>query len=138
MVKHELAGDDAIMTRPYAGTPPHGMILELLEKKVTLNSVKADLVVKRNYGGENLTLEDVINKPDSYLQAITVMFQREKGYDSDNKDWFYAKYAPDGSLMNNPKGMPLAGRVAKGMPTGCIACHAAAGGGDFIFNHDRY
>jgi len=34
--------------------------------------------------------------------------------------------------------MKLAGRVAKGAPTGCIACHKAAPGGDYIFNHDRY
>lgn len=138
MVKHNLAGKDAVMTRPYTGMPPHGMILELLEQKVTLRGVTGDLVVKRNYGGDGLMIGDVINNPDQYLQAITVMFRREAGYDSDNRDWFYAKYAPDGSLMNNPKGMALAGRVAKGMPTGCIACHQGAEGGDFIFNHDRY
>ncbi|MBQ0757838.1 MAG: cytochrome P460 family protein [Amphritea sp.] len=138
MVEHKLAGKDAIMTRPYTGAPPHGMILELIEQKATLMGVSGELVVKRNYGGDGLTIDDVINNPDKYLQAVTVMFQREDGYDSDNKNWFYAKYTPDGSLMKNPKGMPLAGRVAKGMPTGCIACHKAAGGGDYIFNHDRY
>ena len=38
--------------------------------------------------------------------------------------------------MKNPKGMSLAGRVAKGMPAGCIACHSNAGGGDFLFIND--
>ena len=66
------------------------------------------------------------------------MFRREKGYDADNKDWFWAKYKPDGSLDTNPKGMQLAGRVAKGAAQGCIACHKAAPGGDLVFNNDRY
>jgi hypothetical protein len=47
-------------------------------------------------------------------------------------------FAADGSVLKNPKGMSLAGRVAKGMPQGCIACHTGAPGGDMVFNHDRY
>jgi hypothetical protein len=64
------------------------------------------------------------------------MFKR-KGYDGDNKDWFWVKFKPDGSLHKNPKGMQLAGKVAKGMPKGCIACHKAAPGGDYVYNFDR-
>lgn len=138
MVKHRLAGEDAMMTRPYTGMPPHGMILELIEKSVTLRGATGTLIVKRNYGGDGLTIDDVINDPDKYLKAVTVMFKREAGYDTENMDWFYVKYAPDGSVLTNPKGVSLAGRVAKGMPTGCIACHRGAAGGDFVFNHDRY
>ena len=133
-----FVGDDAIVTRPYKGAPPHGMILELTEKKVTIDGVTGALVVKKNYGGNGLTVDDVINDPKKYLKAVTIQFKREAGYDAENKDWFYAKYLPDGSLDKNPKDMKLAGRVAKGAPTGCIACHKSAPGGDFIFNHDRY
>ena len=133
-----FVGDDAIVTRPYKGMPPHGMILELMEKKVTIDGVTGALVVKKNYGGNGLTVDDVINAPKKYLKAVTIQFKREAGYDAENKDWFYAKYLPDGTLDKNPKDMKLAGRVAKGAPTGCIACHKAAPGGDFIFNHDRY
>jgi len=133
-----FVGDNTIVTRPYKGAPPHGMILELMEKKVTIDGVTGALVVKKNYGGNGLTVDDVINAPKKYLKAVTIQFKREAGYDAENKDWFYAKYLPDGSLDKNPKDMKLAGRVAKGAPTGCIACHKAAPGGDFIFNHDRY
>jgi hypothetical protein len=63
----------------------------------------------------------VANHPNQYLGAITVMYQRKEGYDPENNNWFWAKYKPDGSLDKNPKGMALAGRVAKGMPQGCIA-----------------
>lgn len=133
-----FVGENSITTRPYAGAPPHGMILELMEKKVTIDGVTGALVVKKNYGGNGLTVNDVINAPNKYLKAVTIQFQREDGYDTENKNWFYGKYSPDGSLQKNPKGMKLAGRVAKGAPTGCIACHKTAPGKDFIFNHDRY
>ena len=70
--------------------------------------------------------------------AVTVM-QRLQGYDPDNHDWFWVKYAPDGSILKNPKGMLLAGRVAKGnKKKGCVACHRAAPGGDMVYLHDRY
>ncbi len=133
-----FVGDNAIVTRPYTGAPPHGMILELMEKTVTIDGVTGPLVVKKNYGGNGLTVNDVIGDPNKYLKAVTIQFKREEDYDSENKNWFYGKYSPDGSLQANPKGMKLAGRVAKGAPTGCIACHKAAPGGDYIFNHDRY
>jgi len=133
-----FVGEKAIVTRPYKGMPPHGLILELMEKNVTIDGVTGALVVKKNYGGNGLTIEDVIGDPEKYLKAVTIMFQRESGYDDENKNWFYGKYSADGSLQKNPKDMKLAGRVAKGAPTGCISCHKAAPGGDFIFNHDRY
>lgn len=65
------------------------------------------------------------------------MAKREAGYDSDNNDWFWAKYKPNGKLHANPKGMLLAGRVAKGMKAGCIACHKSASGSDMVFVHNK-
>jgi hypothetical protein len=137
-VEAGFVGKDSIVTRPYKGIPPHGLILELMEKDVTIDGHKGALVIKKNYGGNGLSIDDVISNPEKYLKAVTIMFKREAGYDAENKNWFYGKYNPDGSLQKNPKDRELAGRVAKGAPTGCIACHKAAPGGDFIYNHDRY
>ena len=39
--------------------------------------------------------------------------------------------------MTNKKNMKLAGRVAKGKPVGCIACHASASGNDLVFMHNK-
>jgi hypothetical protein len=64
------------------------------------------------------------------------MFRREAGYDEDNQNWFWAKFLPDGTLDKNPKGMMLAGQVAKGADVGCIACHSNAGGDDYVFTAD--
>ncbi len=62
------------------------------------------------------------------------MFQREEGYDADNRNWFWVKYLPDGSLDKNPAGMALAGMVGKNADAGCIACHR--GDPDYLFTTD--
>ncbi len=133
-----LVGARSIQAVPYQGQHPHGAVLETLDKTITVGGHRGAVIVKRNYGGEGVSKATVANDPDKYLAAITVMFKREAGYDPEDRDWFWAKYKPDGSLDLNPKGMALAGRVAKGAAQGCIACHKAAPGGDFVFNNDRF
>jgi hypothetical protein len=133
-----LAGPDSINTVPYEGQHPHGAVLETLDTTLTVRGRTADVIVKRNYGGEGVSKSAVANNPDKYLGAVTVMYRRENGYDPENQNWFWAKYNPDGSLATNPKGAKLAGRVAKGMSQGCIACHQSAPGDDYVFNNDRY
>jgi hypothetical protein len=120
----------------YPGKSPHGAVLRLYYNVVNVDGKPYHLIIKDNYGGQNATVDRVAANPDGYLAAVTVMLQREQGYDPDNNDWFWAKYKPDGSLDKNPKGMALAGRVAKGMDTGCIACHKGASGGDYLFTND--
>ena len=137
MGKLNMVGDDAIRSFPYEGTDPHGMMLETFYLKATVDGHTGALVVKRNYGPEGVEEDAVLNDPAKHLGAITIMFRREAGYDSDNKDWFWAKYLPNGSLDKNPKGMMLAGKVAKGAPKGCIACHTGAPGGDMLFTTDH-
>ncbi|MCF6301775.1 MAG: cytochrome P460 family protein [Devosiaceae bacterium] len=132
-----LAGPDAIRSYPYEGVEPHGFVLETLYAKATLGDLTGDLVVKRNYGPAGVEIEAVQANAAQHLGAVTVMFKREAGYDDENNNWFYAKYLPDGSLDKNPAGVELAGRVAKGMDQGCIACHSAAPGEDFIFTTDH-
>ncbi len=135
--KANLAGANAIMSTPYKGQAPHGAFLDTIEGTVKVKGTTGAVIVKRNYGGQGVSKQAVANNPGKFLKAVTVMFKR-KGYDADDKDWFWVKYNPDGTLAKNPKGMMLAGKVAKGKPKGCIACHKAASGGDFVYNHDRY
>ena len=133
----QLAGSGRIVSTPYQGSHPHGAILNTIDSQITVEGQQGTVIVKNNYGGEGVSKQAVANNPDKYLMAVTVMFKRP-GYDADNKDWFWVKYAADGSVMKNPMKMALAGRVAKGMPEGCIACHKAAPGDDMVFNHNRY
>jgi hypothetical protein len=103
-----------------------------------LNGCEAAVIVKKNYMGEGISIESVATNPALFLDAVTVMFRRESGYDSDNQDWFWAKYRADGTLHANPRGRLLAERVAKNPEDGCIGCHQFAPGDDFVFLHDRF
>lgn len=131
MTEARLVGEGSIKVRPFEGSEPHGTIQEVLATTATVNGHTGRLLVKRNHGGKDgLTVEEVYDNPTEFLAAITIMFKRENGYDTENQDWFWAKYLPSGELDKSPNGTQLAGRVAKGMDTGCIACHTAAGGED--------
>jgi hypothetical protein len=120
----------------YPGKSPHGMFLRVYSNVVTAGGTPYYVIVKDNFGGKDATLDAVRESPVDYLVAVTVMLGREAGYDPDNHNWFWVKYAPDGSIDKNDAGMALAGRVAKGTSVGCIACHAGAGGGDYLFTND--
>ena len=117
----------------YVGGPPHGPVREVLEAIIDGKRV----IVKRNFGGEGISVKSVSQNRAAFLKAITVMAKREDGYDPENGDWFWVKYKPDGSLHTNAKGMKLAGRVAKGMDKGCIFCHQSASGNDLVFIHNK-
>ncbi|KAF0677556.1 cytochrome P460 family protein [Profundibacterium mesophilum] len=133
MVEDGMAGEDMLRAFPYEGLAPHGMMLETFYVDATVDGHEGALVVKRNYGPEGVSADEILADPDKHLGAITVMFRREEGYDPDTQNWFWAKYLPDGTLDKNPKGMQLAGRVAKGADQGCIACHSGAEGDDYLF-----
>ena len=118
----------------YPGQSPHGKFLRMYANVVTVGDRAYDVIIKDNFGGPSA--EAVAAAPTDHLKAVTVMVRREDGYDPGHDDWFWVKYAPDGTVAENPQGMALAGRVAKGTDKGCIACHGKAGGGDYIFSND--
>lgn len=139
MTAARLAGPGMIRAKPYEGTDPHGMMLETFITTATINGHTGDLIVKRNFGPAGVSADAVLSDPDKHLGAYTVMFRREAGYDAEDKDWFWVKYLPDGSLDKTPMGMSMAGQIAKGMEEGCIACHKS-GGDDMLFvsEHLKY
>lgn len=130
MLDAGYAGNDGFMSRPYIGQHPHGAILDTISGKIVIGSKLHNIIVKRNYDGETISIAKVASEPAKYLQAITVMLERP-GYDPEAGDWFWAKYRADGSLDTNPEGTRLAGKV-----TACISCHSSAPGGDMIFLRD--
>ncbi|MFC1713512.1 cytochrome P460 family protein [Candidatus Poribacteria bacterium] len=116
--------DAPMKTEMIPGKSPHGAFITIYYDVVNVQGKPYHTIIKDNF------------TPEKELAAITVMVQREAGYDADNNDWFWVKYDPDGTVGKNDKDMALAGRVAKGMEQGCIACHKAAGGEDYIFIND--
>lgn len=111
---------------PFVGNRPHGSIQESIATEAIIDGHKGRLIVKQNYGGEGkLTPEDVYKAGENeYLEAVTIMFQRESGYDPSHNDWFWAAYKPDSSIIVY-EGQRLVGRSQL-----CIGCHAALGGKD--------
>jgi len=141
MVAARLVGPQEKKLEPFfGGARPHGEILELAYQNLAVNGHTGFIVVKKNYSGPGVSEEAVARDRARYLTDITVMFEREAGYDPDNQNWFWVKYKPGGSLdarqVEGTK-VALAGRIAKGRPgeenRGCIYCHASAGGRDYIF-----
>ena len=106
------------------GKSPHGAFIRIYYNVVNIDGKPYHVINKDNF------------MPNKKFAAATVMVQREAGYDPDNNDWFWVKYNPDGSVGKNDKGMALAGRVAKGMDMGCIACHKGAKDNDYVFIND--
>lgn len=138
LIDARLVGSRSINAQPYEGSEPHGVILMTLDSTLSLDGREAAVIVKKNYMGEGISIESVATNPALFLDAITVMFRRESGYDDANQNWFWAKFRADGTLHANPRGRLLAGRVAKNPEDGCIGCHQFAPGDDFVFLHDRF
>ncbi len=93
-------------TAYYPGNPPHGALLTTYVTDETFSAIEArngelpdeSLIVKENY------------MPNKTLVALTVMY-KASGYDPANNDWFWARYAPNGTVL------------AEGKIKGCIDCH---------------
>jgi len=129
--------DWKLTTDVFAGASPHGKWVRLYSTWVNVDGQAYPIIIKDNFGGRGASPETIGKDPDHFLKAVTIMLQRRPGYDPDNNDWFWVKFKPDGSVEKNAMDMPLAGRVAKGMPRGCISCHSQAEGDDYLFSNDE-
>lgn len=124
----KLVGPDRINVQPFPGNEPHGAIQQVLDSKVMVAKRTGRVIVKVNHMAKDV--KSVYAEPNKAIGAYTVMFKKPAGYDPENQNWFWVKYKPSGEVDKNEMGMLLAGRVAKGMDEGCIACHRAIGGDD--------
>jgi hypothetical protein len=131
--KMEAGGFNSTPGVPQDGNAPHGAVIETLQGEIDGQMV----IVKRNYGGEGVSVEAVEADRTKFLAAVTVMVKREAGYDDENMNWYWVKYKANGEIDVNPNNTALAGRVAKGADTGCIACHNQAVMTDMVFSFDE-
>lgn len=106
----------------YEGSRPHGALLKTYVNRVGAanpdDPPHGTIIVKENYS------------PEEELAAITVM-KRVEGYDTEHRDWWYAKYTAAGEVAEQG-GNEVAGRVPS-----CRSCHANAGGNDYVFANDE-
>ncbi len=130
-----------IKSKVYPGQTPHGAFIRMFYNMVSVDGKPYHTIIKENFMGKDadgneLNPEIISKSTKKYLGTLTIMVQRETGYDPDNNNWFWVKYNPDGTIAKNPMDILLAGRVAKGMDAGCIACHTGAKDNDYLFVND--
>lgn len=104
----------------YPGKSPHGKFIKTYLNRIAAQSKDfppGSVIVKENFG------------KDKKLMVVTVMY-KSKGYDAGHKDWWYAKYMPNGQIAMM-KQMKIAGKVNT-----CIQCHSNADGEDYVFAND--
>lgn len=144
MTEARLVGPNALKTTTYeGGTGLHTTTLTLLQGMVAVENNNGLAIVKNNFRGaegKDVTDADIIERPREFGGPTTVMYQR-KGFDSENQDWFWAVYKPNGEVVVNPLGLNMAGRIVGGnampdAPFNCVACHKGAPGNDMVFLHD--
>jgi hypothetical protein len=128
----KMMGDGMATYRLFGGTTemqegksPHGAYVTILVNDVAARSIEekkgsfdeGSLIVKKNYD------------QDKKFTAYTVMY-KVKGYDPEDGDWYWAKFAEDGTT-------DLEGEAVKALFTekgeGCIACHAQVKDRDWVF-----
>jgi hypothetical protein len=104
----------------YEGTRPHGAHLKVFANGPALRAAREGkpmpagaIVLKENYGKDGKT-----------LMEVTPMY-KVTGYNPDGGDWFWAKYAADGTIDKE-------GKVA-----GCINCHKAVKDKNWIFSESQ-
>ena len=131
LINAKLVGKNAIGAIPYAAAV-HKKILITLDSEVEVENHSGKVIVKKMYQGKNVSVKSVANNPGKNLAFVAVMFQREKGFDTKNQDWFYIRYDAEGRPTKNKKGILMVGRFPK-----CISCHQAAPGGNYIYSFTR-
>ncbi len=95
---------------------PHGPYNKVFVNGVGLSSTKAPV----KYG----TMEvKVAQSKDGKVKDITVQY-KVKGFNPSAGDWYWVKYSPQGKVA-------AAGKVG-----GCIRCHRAMAGNDYIMVHN--
>lgn len=101
----------------YPGKHPHGALLITYVSPETLIALQkkqsrlpnGSIIVKENY--------DLQKK----LQTTTVMYRLD-GYNPEGGDWFWLKYAPDQTILE------------EGKAEDCIKCHRVVKDNDWIFS----
>jgi len=100
---------------------PHGMFARIFVNQKNALREDGSIIIKENYG----------EKDETRLMALTVM-KKIKGFNPDESDWFWVKYTAQGDIDKNEMGLSMAGKIGKGMSSGCIPCHSQAKDRDYI------
>jgi hypothetical protein len=132
----DFTGQDFDASIPHGG--PDGISIDSTIRAVYGN---VDQVGSSIDKGTLITKRTYKKNPDGTKGQLFVtfaMFKRESGYDSENADWEYVKMPADESIDydEHPNGLLSHESVERGKLDGCISCHGAASGNDYLFVND--
>ncbi|MCU0690964.1 MAG: cytochrome P460 family protein [Polyangiaceae bacterium] len=111
------------MSAPVAGSSPHGTVQ--IWYSTNIKSLKDTSTFTVPEG--TVSIKEVYGNSAGSLDGYAVMVKKEAGYDTTNNDWYYEMRDADGNVKTNPP----AGKIA-----GCIGCHSAAKGKDYLAGWD--
>lgn len=87
-----------------------GAWIETRHAVATVGRVDGKLVVTREFGpSDEADAAQIVSMPHTHLVAITMGF---KPFVSGSKDWFWARFTPDGKLLDSSGPIPSALQLA--------------------------
>ena len=76
----------------------------------TVGRVYGKLVVAREFGpSDEADADDIVLRPEKYLVAISIGF---RPYTAGADNWIWARFAPNGALLNKTGGLPSPDQLA--------------------------
>ncbi len=102
----------------YKGREPHGATLRTYVNDIAFDAIRAKL---GKYPVGALLVKENYDPTGEKLGAITVMLKTEN-FNQEGGGWFWLKYKPDGTVE------------AEGTPKGCVSCHSAVKGQDWVYS----
>ena len=106
------------------GEDPHGPATRLYVNQAAAKSLQ-DLPVRSIFVLENYADDQ------KQRTSIDVMY-RVKDYDPANGNWYWLRFAEDGSVKKDEKGKLMSGKVQS-----CSQCHTKAAGKDLVYSNDE-
>lgn len=103
-------------TEMYPGPEPHGAFLTTYVNDPALKAITG----KRGKFPDGAIIAQDNYSKNKKLKFISVMY-KVKGYNTQDGDWFWAQYKPDGRIESE-------GKVDE-----CIKCHAAQKSNDYVY-----
>ena len=96
-----------------------GAWVESRAEPAVIGQTYGKLIVSREFGpSDEADVDDIIARPDDYLVAISVGFRAFTGSSS---EWVWARFTPDGKLLDQTGDMPSANQLAAVASTYCHA-----------------
>ena len=93
--------------------------VETRAKPAVVGRVYGKLVVTRDFGpSDEADADDIIARPDDHLVAVSVGF---KAFTGNTGEWVWARFSPDGVLLNQAGALPSPEKLAALAAAYCTA-----------------